>query len=250
MLMPYDKSPIVAEIMEILEESFKPHEQSIIFDRYKITNGNVGELCKPELEKLHLELLERQAGKKAWSEHDPQPDTPPTIPKPQLYTPSFTHVPPHMQGGSQNHNSLSNARQCNENLTQQQCDKTQSKCMELRKMGLTEEDFKVFAADYIKFQAGIKQKFVFGEARIDTKHELKDNETGATKIVTALILDIKVHDGADVSKDKKTLTTTSKRLIDLLKPHILDGTYTKKEFTILPTGTGFERNYQIETRIL
>lgn len=109
---------------------------------------------------------------------------------------------------------------------------------------LTEEDLKDFDTEekYIKFKAGRPKVLTFASFKKD-RSEIVDSNTNEVKQIPAIICDIVKEDGEAVTK---SLTITSKRLVQALRPYFAKGTGFTVEIT--QYGSGFDTEYEVRPR--
>lgn len=95
--------------------------------------------------------------------------------------------------------------------------------------------------NYVRLEEGIPKRLRFSEAW-EEKRLIIDPITKRTKEVTAYVLRTVEEDGVPVDK---TFSVLARKLFELLKPFIDDGTIFQKTFEITKTGKGFLTEYSV-----
>ena len=104
------------------------------------------------------------------------------------------------------------------------------------------------AGEFLKLKANVPIVLEFIKDSIkQTQREVRDDKTGVTSQKHFFEIGVDKIDGKKLSEeDPKTLSTTSKRLYNQLKPYLdEEESIYNKRFLIEKTGEGFETQYSV-----
>jgi hypothetical protein len=98
--------------------------------------------------------------------------------------------------------------------------------------------------NYVRLEAGKPKRLHFVNHEFVDK-VIRDPLTGVAKTVRVLQFYVDYEDGQKVSK---VFSVTSEKLAAALSPYLEDRRYTRLEFTIIKSGSGFLTDYSVSVR--